>query len=390
METLLLKNGEALLEDGRISNATVVCQEGKIIDIIKSKDATNCGLTDCITVDCNGKYIVPGFIDVHVHGGAGADSNNATEEAYRTISLSQVKHGTTSIVLAISGGFSDENILKCSETLSSVQGKTSGANILGFHLEGPFVSVKKRGAISPINLCDPSVEKTKNFLGDYSDLFKIITLAPELPNSLEVIDYLISLGIIVALGHSEANYQTTTQAIEHGASHFTHMWNAMTPPAPRDPGMLIPALANDNCYIEIIADGYHVHKDNVIFTLRTKPLSRICLMTDGIEVTGTDVNEFFYEGVGKIEVHDGRTWGPGGAIMGSILTQDNAVRNVVNWTGLELSKVIDMVTKNPAQELNLYPQKGCIRKGSDADITILDSDLSVLYTIVDGKVKYKK
>lgn len=390
MEILLLKDGKVLLEDGKISKATVVCQNGKIIDIINSIDSKYSDFENCTTVNCKGQYVFPGFIDVHVHGGDGADSNHATEEAYQIISKAQVKHGTTSIVMAISGGFSDDNILQCSEALLSVQGETCGANILGFHLEGPFVSVKKRGAISPLNLCDPSVEKAKHFLGKHSDLFKIITLAPELFNSMEIIDYLKSLGIIVALGHSEANYQTTIQAIEHGASHFTHVWNAMTPPAPRDPGMLIPALAYDNCYLEIIADGYHVHKDNVIFTLRTKPLSKICLMTDGIEVTGTDVTEFFYEGVGKIEVHDGRTWGPGGAIMGSILTQDKAVRNVVSWTGLELPKVIDMVTKNPAQELNLYPQKGCIRKGSDADITILDNDLNICYTIVDGEIKYQK
>lgn len=390
METLLLKNGKVLLEDGKISEVTVVCQDGKIIDIIKPTDSKHYDFENCTIVDCKEQYVLPGFIDVHVHGGDGADSNNATEEAYQIISKAQVKHGTTSIVLAISGGFSDDNILQCSEALMGVQDKTSGANILGFHLEGPFVSVKKRGAISPLNLCAPSIEKAKHFLGKYSDLFKIVTLAPELPNSMDIIDYLNSLGIIVALGHSEANYQTTNQAIEHGASHFTHAWNAMTPPAPREPGMLIPALANDACYLEIIADGYHVHKDNVIFTLRTKPLSKVLLMTDGIEVTGTDSTEFFFEGVGKIEVHDGRTWGPGGAIMGSILTQDKAVRNVINWTGLELSKVIDMVTKNPAQELNLYPRKGCIREGSDADITILDDDLNVSFTIVDGKIKYQR
>ncbi len=382
----VLKNGNVLI-DGKIMTKTLVLKNGKISKIL---DEYSENLNSDTVIDCTGLYVFPGFIDIHVHGGDGADSNNAKEEAYQTISLSQVKHGTTSIVLAISGGFSDDNILKCADSLANIQGKTLGANILGFHLEGPFVSMKKRGAISPLNLCEPSIEKARYFLGKHSDLFKIITLAPELPNSMEIIDYFASLGIIVSLGHSEANYQTTTLAIEHGASHFAHIWNAMTPPAPRDPGMLIPALANDSCYVEIIADGYHVHKDNVIFTMRAKDLSKVCLITDAIEVTGTDATEFFFEGVGRIEVHDGRTWGPGGAIMGSILTQDKAVKNVFSWTDLELPKVIDMVTKNPAQELKIYPKKGCIKNESDADIVILDKSLNVMYSIVNGEIKYQK
>lgn len=390
MNTLLLKNGNVLFENGCICKATIVCDDGKIVDILTSDDIDNTKYDGARIIDCMGKYLFPGFIDIHVHGGDGADSNNATKEAYQTISTSQPKHGTTSIVLAISGGFSDENILQCEEALLSVQGKLKGANILGFHLEGPYVNMKKRGAISPLNLCEPSIDKTKAFLNDNAELFKIVTLAPELPNSLEIIDYLRQNKIIVALGHSEANYQQTIDAINHGASHFTHVWNAMTIPSSRDAGMLIPALSNDNCYIEIIADGYHVHKENVIFTLKTKPLSKICLITDGIEVTGTSSTEFFFEGVGKIEVRDGRTWGPGGAIMGSILTQDKAVKNIKEWTEIELPQIIEMVTKNPATELGLYPQKGCIKKGSDADIVVMDSDLNVLQTIIDGEIKYTR
>jgi len=386
MKKLLLKNGLVVFEN-ESKVASVECSDGKITNIFWENEYKN-NEDDYTIIDCTGKYIMPGFIDIHVHGGGGADSATATVEAYKTIAKNQLRFGTTSFVIAVPGGLPDENIHNCLEVVKHIKANTTGANILGVHLEGPFINPKKRAAIPKENLCDPSIEKLYSVMGDYEDLFKIVTLAPELLNIEEVITELKRKNIIAAMGHSEASYTDTIKAISYGANHFTHAFNAMTLMSSREPGMIVPALVDDNCYVELIADGYHVDKENIKLALRIKNLDKVCLITDAIEVVGTDATSFSLPGLDNIQIRDGRTWGPNGAIIGSILTQNVAVKNISQWTDLPIHSVVKMATGNPAKELGIYPQKGIIKAGSDADIIVADKELNVLNTIVNGEVLY--
>jgi N-acetylglucosamine-6-phosphate deacetylase len=389
MKKIALLNGIVAFEE-KMNIATILCEDGAISNIITDNVGNKIIDSDYETIECSGKYVFPGFIDLHVHGGRGRDSAEANEEAYQEIAKTQVENGTTSFLVAISGGIPDSDIHACMGIIKKLSNGTHGANILGAHIEGPFINPAKRAAIPKENLSNPSIEKALSVFGEYKSFFKIMTLASELPESDVLIKFLKENSIIVGLGHSDASFDNTTEAVKNGATHFTHTFNAMSLLTSRDPGMLGVALFNDKCYTEIIADGYHVHPENIKILFKIKQHDKICLVTDAISVVGTNATSFSLPGLENIQVHDGRTWGPNGAIIGSILTQNTAVKNIYNWLEIPLHEIVAMASKNPAVELGIYPKKGTILQGSDADITILNKDFEVEATIVNGRILYQK
>lgn len=302
---------------------------------------------------------------------------------------SEAEHGTTSIVLAI-GGMPDEFIHDSIELIQKVNECKAGADILGLHLEGPWINPKKKGAIPSDNLApDGDMVRVKKLINGYESMIKIVTLAPELEGIDDVIKFLVSRGIVVSLGHSSASIEDANRAVSNGARSFTHLFNASIPISGRDPGLVGSALCNDDCYSEIIADGQHVHPDNIKIVVKAKG-NHLVVVTDAIEVTGTSETKFELPGIGEIYVHDGRTWGPNESIMGSVLTQDQALKNLIKWNFIGLVDSVNLMTKNPAELLGIYPHRGCIAKGSNADFTIMDNEFNVVYTIVDGKILYRK
>lgn len=382
---MILRNGNVLLND-EIRKATVVASHGVITrianDVVKSPKEE-------IDIDCSGLYVFPGFVDTHIHGAGGGDSCKLTEESYSNIVQSKAAHGSTAIVLAI-GGMSDDFVHQSTKYVEKVNSLGTGAKILGLHLEGPWVSRKKRGAIPDAHLADEgNLERAKALVSGYEEYIKIITLAPEINGINDVIRFLTSKGIVVSLGHSDGTYSDADKAIKNGASCFTHLFNAMNPVSGREPGLVGCALTNDNSYCEVIADGFHVHPQNVRLIALAKK-ERMIAMTDSIEVAGTDCKSFSMPGIGDVFVHDGRTWGPHDSIIGSILTQDQAFRNLITWKTGELIDVARMFSENPCKLLNIFPRKGCISFGSDADFTILDDHFNVVYTIIDGKIVYRR
>lgn len=383
---MILNNGKVLVEED-IRNIAVICNENIITDIVEGNYKAN--YQDEEYIDCSGLYVFPGFIDCHIHGGGGGDSCRQTLESYIKIVKNEIIHGTTSIVLAI-GGMTDDFVHKSIGLIQEVNIKKEGANILGLHLEGPWINPKKKGAIPQDNLAqNGNVKRVETLISGYESMIKIITLAPELEGIDNVIKLLVSKGIIVSLGHSAASIEEANRAIKNGAKSFTHLFNASTPISGRDPGLVGSALCNDDCYSEIIIDGQHVHQSNVKLVAKIMA-DRLVAVTDAIEVTGTNKTEFELPGVGKVLVHDGRTWGPNDSIIGSVLTLDQAMKNLVKWNVTDLVHSVHMMTKNPAELLGIYPLKGCITKGSAADFTIMDSEFNVVYTIVGGKILYRK
>lgn len=387
---MILYNGLAIVEN-KLVNSTIECNENKIINVLHSNISTDylAEKNEEGMLDCTDLYIFPGFIDCHVHGGGGGDSCNQTLESYSKIVKSEANHGTTSIVLAI-GGMSDDFVHKSTELISEINTMGIGATILGLHLEGPWVNPQKCGAIPKEDL-DPdcNLERAKNLICGYESFIKIITLAPELEHIEDIIKFLDDNGIIVSLGHSAGSYEDANRAIQMGAKSFTHLFNASNPISGRDPGLVGSALCNKDCYCEIIADGQHVHPANVKLVANIKK-EHLIIMTDAIEVTGTSVTKFELPGVGEISVRDGRTWGPDNSIMGSVLTQDQALRNLITWGESNIVDLVNSLTVNPAKLMGIYPHKGVIASGSAADFTIMDKDFNIIYTIVGGNVVYKR
>lgn len=381
--SMILKNGKTII-DGKLKKANIV-YEGSYIKQVNELD-------DCCDgdiIDCTNLYVFPGFIDCHIHGGGGGDSCNQTIESYTKIVQSQVENGTTSIVLTI-GGMSDEFVHESISLKEKVNNLEVGANILGLHLEGPWISVEKKAAIPKEHLDESgSMERAKALVCGYEKDIKIITLAPEIPNIGAIIEFLRDHNIAVSIGHTGANYDVTMNAVAAGANSFTHLFNASTPIVAREPGVVGAALCADECYCELIADGYHVHPANIRSVLNSKK-DNIILVTDAIEVTGTDATSFSLPGLDNIAVHDGRTWGPKDSLIGSILTQNQALKNMMTWNMDELVNIVKMLTENPAKLLGIYPYRGCIKDGSMADFTIMDDDFNVVYTVVNGKVLYRK
>ena len=380
---MVIKNGTVLTNDELKKvdvsiEGDVICQVSENID--KKSD---------FVLDCLGLYVFPGFIDSHVHGGGGGDSCTQTVEAYSKIVKSQIRFGTTSIVLAV-GGMSDDIVHNSVSLIKEINSENQGAEILGLHLEGPWINLAKCGAIPKDNL-DPSVSlmRLENLISGYENDICTITLAPELPNMDVVIPYLKSKGIVVSIGHTNANFAEANRAVELGATCFTHLFNTSQALSAREPSVVGCALNNEDCYAEIIADGYHVHPANINIAIAMKK-SHLVLMTDAIEVTGTDATKFSLPGLDEVLVHDGRTWGPNDSLIGSILTQQTALKNILKWGYADLVSTINMLTKNPAKLLGLYPNRGSIQNGSVANFTIMNSDFEVIYTVVHGKVLYSK
>lgn len=382
----VLKNGKALV-DGTIQKRTIVIEDEKISKILLP-DSYVQNPADKV-IDCDGLFIFPGFIDLHIHGGGGGYSQNIGEESYKRIISSQVQFGTTAIVLTLIGA-SDEQLINATKLIPTVNSACSGANILGLHIEGPWIAPKKIGYLDK-SLFEFTVDlkHAQKIIDICKGQLKIVTLAPELDNIESLIKILNEHNIIASCGHTEANYDIAKRGLEYGIKSFTHLWNMSGPIQSRDPGVVGAALSSDT-YIEIVADGFHVHPSNVSLTVKSKKEDKICLVTDAMIVTGTNKKTYSFMGIDGIQVINGRTCGPNNAIIGSILTLDKAVRNVHEWTDLDIAKVVAMATANPAKLLGIYPQKGVLKEGADADIAIFNNDLFCQSTYVGGKKVYQR
>lgn len=374
----VLKNGNALV-NGVIEKKTIVLENGKISKILQP----DCEVQGDKIVDCAGLYVFPGFIDTHIHGGGGGYSQNITEDSYKKIVKSQVRFGTTSILLTLIGA-SDRQLENACALIPTINDSGSGANIVGIHIEGPWISPKKIGYLdNALFEFTIDLEHARQIIEMCNGQLKIVTLAPELDNAEALISELRENNIVASCGHTEANYNITKRSIEQGISSFTHLWNMSGPIQSRDPGVVGAALESD-AYIELVADGYHVHSTNIKNTLAIKKHDKVCLVTDAMIVTGTDKKTYSFMGIDNIQVINGRTSGPNNAIIGSVLTLDKAVQNVHAWTSIDLADIVKMVTENPAKLVGLYPQKGVIQEGSDADISIFSNDMTCLSTYVNG------
>ncbi len=379
----LLYNARLLTESG-LATGWVLIEDGRIGEIGQGTAPIP---SDAARIDLQESLLAPGMIDVHVHGALGVDVMDGNPESLRRMAGFYAQHGVTSF-LATTTTADPETLLAAVENVARVMTKgTGGAALLGVHVEGPYIDSGRRGAQDATYIRVPRAE-------EYIRLFdtavvRLITLAPELPGSEELLRFALSRGAAVALGHTRASYEVARRAVEMGANQVTHLFNGMEPMHHREPGMVGAALALDDVYCQLIADNIHIHPAVLKIAVRAKGLDKILLITDAMRGAGMPDGEYRL-GELVVTVKQGEARLPNGALAGSTLTLDRALVNIMAATGLPLTDVLLMATRNPARALGLQARKGSIAEGKDADLIALDNRANVSLTLVGGEIVYRR
>jgi N-acetylglucosamine-6-phosphate deacetylase len=386
MQPIVIHADRAFTPFEEISDAIVVVQGSKISAVgQRGKVDLPRGARE---IHAGGRIVVPGFVDVHIHGAGGHDVMEGTRESLEIITATVAAHGTTSLV-ATTVTASEK------ETRDSVAGiahfilntsqyptRELSAEILGIHFEGPFISPARRGVHPAKWIVPPSRELLAQLLGEARGTAQILTLAPELPGGLELISAARQAGLVVSLGHTDATYEQAQAAIEAGASHAAHVFNAMRPFSHRGTGVIGAVLTSPKVSAELIADGVHVDEAAMRMLVELKTPERVILVSDGISATGMPDGKYQL-GMFEVKVSGGVARNAEGKLAGSTLTLDRALRNMVAL-GVPLASALRMVTANPARQIGLGTRKGVLAPGADADLVLLDDKLEVSGVMTRG------
>ena len=372
-------NGKIVVPSGILENKVLVTRDGKIVDIA---DVVPDGFD---VIDAKDMVVAPGFVDVHIHGSIGADVMDGSVDGVREISSGIAQYGTTSF-LPTTMTMDQRDVYKSLEVIRKLQGEAlAGAEVLGAHLEGPFINVKYKGAQNEAFVTSPDYE----WIRDFSDVIKLITYAPEMDPDFEFTKRVkAETDAVLSIGHSDASYEQATQAVDHGCSHMTHLFNAMTGLHHRDPGIVGTALIHD-VYVELIADKVHVNEHLFQFLLNNKGRDLIVLITDSMRA-GCMKDGVYDLGGQEVYVKDGVARLIDGTLAGSVLTLNQAVRNFYECTDATLSEAIGMASLNPATSIKVSDRKGSLEIGKDADVILLDAEFNCHLTLVKGEVVYKR
>ena len=385
---LIITNG-TIVADELITNGTVVTIGGRIMYVgdeeegARIKEAAIPGVFEII--DAQGGFIAPGFIDVHMHGSAGLELMDGTEEAMRTMARYLATTGTVGF-LPSTVTARKEKTRAVAELVANYVGADDEAEVLGIHLEGPYINEKYKGAQYGPAIRQADISELDELHGILGDKLRLVTLAPEIPGSLEAIAWLKERGVMVSIGHSDATYEQALAGFEAGITHATHTYNGMRGLHHREPGVLGAILATPGIWAELIADLVHVHPGAIQVMLRSVGAQRVVLITDAVQATGLPDGEYML-GDHPIFVKDGAARLEEGNLAGSTLTMLRAVNNMIGVVGVSISDAFRMASHNPAQSIGLK-DRGWIREGNRADFVILTDGFGVQKTIIAGKVAY--
>lgn len=382
---VLLKNGN-VYHNHRFEKLDVLTEDGKIA-------AMQAGITAEAdqTVDLEGKLLVPGFLDIHTHGAVGVDVNAADAEGFEKICRFFASCGTTSWLCSVLTDTKEQTMACIDQFKEWKKAEHKGADLMGIHLEGPFLSVDYKGAMPEYLLQkQPNRELVREYQDAAEGNIRYMTVSPEIEGMPEFIPYLKSLGIQVAIGHSGADYETARRAIMNGAMGATHTGNAMKLLHQHFPAIWGAVLEDDEIYCETICDGRHLHPGTVRLILKTKGLDRVVAITDSIMAAGLPDGNYKL-GVNDVVVVDGDAkLADTGVRAGSTLTTGQALKNLVQFTGRTVAELMPLFTENPAKLIGVYDRVGSIEPGKDADLVVLGQDYSVVQTFVKGRECYKK
>ncbi len=341
------------------------------------------------TLDAGGRTLAPGLIDVHIQGAGGADVLDATPEALATIARTCARFGVTGFLATTvyKPGQANRHLKVAAECTGKDLG---GARLLGTHLEGPFISPHKRGMIQPDCLTPPAPAVLDDIYTLLGDTLKMMTVAPELPGSAEIVHSLKANGAVASFGHSKATYDEAVRGFEMGITHVTHLFNAMVGLHHRDPGPLAAIFERPEVTCQVITDGVHIHPAMLRLAFHALGPRRFVTITDGMQAIGLPDGVYFYNNNLPYESKNGTARYKDGTLIGTALGLSQLLARLTQFTPCTPVEAIKTVTENAARVLGLGQTKGTIAPGYDADLVILENDLSVYATVVAGKVVYQR
>lgn len=366
MDETYIINGELYI-DHKFCRGTIGIRDGKLKIYGEDKEIR----AGAEVFDAKGRKIVPGFIDIHTHGAMGVDVNGADADGYEKIGSFFASHGTTSYLASVLTDTKEQTKWCIGQCLAYRKEKRKGAELLGIHLEGPFLSPEYKGAMPEELLRTGDAELAAEYQALAEGCIRYMTVSPEVDGVTEMIPALRGLGIVAAMGHSGADYAASMRAVAAGVAAVTHTGNAMRLLHQHEPAIFGAALESD-AYCEVICDGRHLHPGTVRLIVKAKGTDRVVLITDSIMAAGLPDGNY-HLGVNQVVVEDGDAkLADTGVRAGSTLTQDRALTNVLSYTGLPLEKVLPMLTENPARLIGVFEEKGSVADGKDADLVLLD------------------
>ena len=381
-KNITLKNANVVTPDGVVSKGIIDVENGRIKQIRKDSDSKS---DDKNAIDLKGKYVFPGFIDLHVHGGGGGSFNSVDPMDHEKARSYHLQHGTTSM-LTTTSTTEFEFLEKVLASLSvSAKMPIKGSRVLGIHTEGPFISPKRNGAHHIPLILEGSNELMDRLISASNNLVSMVTVAPEIKGGLDLIKHLISKNIVASLGHSEATFEEATKGIELGATSTTHTFNAMSPLLHREPGMVGAVLDADDIFCEAILDGIHIHPVAFRVLLARKGIDKVNLVTDSTSYAG--------EGDGRFSRPDGRTLiKDGGRIViegsntlaGSSLNMNMALKNCLKFSTVDLSDLSKLTSLNAAKIIGCENDLGSIESGKIADLVVLDANFDTQAVMMEG------
>lgn len=332
-------------------------------------------------VNADGLYMIPGLVDIHFHGCMGADMCDGTEEALDVITKYEASIGVTSVCPATMTIAKDE-LLKVMQNAGAYRYK-GGAHLVGINMEGPFISAAKKGAQAAENILRCDVDLFRQLQHAAKGLIKLVDIAPEESGALEFIDQ-VKDEVVVSIAHTMADYEEAKAAIAHGASHVTHLYNAMPPLNHRNPGVIGAARDAENVHPELICDGVHIHPSVIRATFAMFGAKRMILISDSMRATGLDDGEYTLGGQ-PVTVRGNLATLHDGTIAGSATNLMDCMRFCVKTVGLPLEDAVMCATENPAREIGIYDEVGSIETGKKADFVLLDKDLNLVSVYIDGE-----
>ncbi len=365
----------------------IIIENGFISDFV----ALNPDMPEGEIIDAGNNYVLPGFIDNHAHAAVGIDASGCTADDMEKLSIFYGSKGVTGFLPTLTTNYKNKLLDSIKILAEYFSKQKNGAHVLGIHMEGPCINKKYRGAQNAQSIVNPRIEDFQEYISESENTLKIVTIAPELPGAMEVIDFLSDKGISLNLGHSDASFKTCLSAFDHGIGCISHFLNGMRLFHQHEPSIMGAVFMSDNIYTEIICDGFHLVPDTVRVLNKILGHEQIILITDSIVAAGWSDGQYetpcFSE---PLIVKNGDTrLLYSNSRAGSTVTMDKAFKNFIRFTGLPVEKASRCVSINPARHLGVDNKLGSIELGKCASFTILDTGLNVTHTIVNGKCVYR-
>jgi N-acetylglucosamine-6-phosphate deacetylase len=384
--TFLIRAARVVTPAEVIADGGVLVRGSRIVDVGPMSSVSRPTGTD--VVDCGDSTIVPGFLDVHIHG-SGGDTAMDGAPAIARISRFVARHGVTSWLPTLTWGSTfAESLDIVRAAAEGCRAANEGAEPAGLHLEGPFLNPKRPGAIRPESFRPPSIADLDALLEAGGGFVRLMTIAPELPGGREVVQRLVLRGVTASIGHTDASVDEARLAIEAGVTHATHAFNAMRGLNHRDPGVVGAIMDSERVTAELIADGIHVDPVAMRVLIRVKGARHVAVITDAVAPAGLGDGEFTFDGR-PINVRAGKATLPDGTIAGSVSVLDDNIRRLVADCAVSFSDAIAMATTVPARSAGLGRRKGYLAGGFDADLVAVDADLQVCFTMARGRIAFQ-